>query len=207
MSPIETAASQEDSGSTVQGELCRRLWPWPARAVAVLTGFVLLRAAWTLLTRFGLGLRRQASARIAAGVMTVDERWLILGKVVRTHRTVAPVTGLRDARLENRTGYASLVAGFGFLMVGLWFGVHWILDGLGAGYPQLFLVGGLAVAVGAAADIALYLFIPGGPGHSRLRLGLGRYELRLAGIEKDRAAQFLDSLSREWSAAHSPCHR
>ncbi|MCU0660875.1 MAG: hypothetical protein MUC50_00945 [Myxococcota bacterium] len=200
ISPVSSSCSE----AAVEGELSRRLLAWPLRMAAIVTGFALLRAIWSLLARFGLGLRRRAFARVSGGVMTVDERWTILGKQVRAHRTTAPLSGLGDVRLENRTGYASLVAGCGFLVAGLWCGVHWILEGLGAGSPVLFLIGAGAVVAGALADVALYLFVPGGVGRSRMRLGLGRYELRLCGVDKERASEFIDCVARQWAQREHP---
>jgi hypothetical protein len=196
-----SATSTEPAGPRIRGGLSRRLCFAPFRIVAVLTGFSLVRGVLALVGRYLLVWRREATAAIDGGTMTLDVEWSVLGKKFRRTRTVTPIRGIDAARFENRRRYVHLLVGFGCLAIGTWVGIQWLVDGLRAGFPQLALVGAGVVAAGVILDLVLYLFVPEGKGRSRVELVLGPWRVRVAGVEREAGERFLEALREGWKSA------
>jgi len=148
-------------------------------------------------------LRREATAAIDGGTMTLDVEWSILGKRFRRTRTVAPIRAIDAARFEDRRRYVYLLVGFGCLAVGTWVGIQWLVEGLRAGFPQLALIGAGIVAAGVLLDLAMYVFVPEGKGRSRVQLILGSWRVRVAGVEREAGERFLEALREGWKSASS----
>jgi len=182
----------------ISGEIARRLAWAPIRVLAVITGLALVRCLLSLAGRYLLALRREADAFVEDGSIVLDARWSIAGKGFRRSRTVAPLSDLRAARFENRMRYVQLVVGFGCLAVGTWLGIQWLVEGLGAGYPYLALLGAGVVAAGVALDLAMYLLIPAGKGRGRVVLAMGPWTIRLRGVDDADGERFLDAVRRGW---------
>ncbi len=175
----------------IEGEIVRRLSWAPIRVIAVISGLILVRGVLVLLARYCLGLRRRATAVLAGSSLVLEVEWSILGRRVKREKTIAPLGDLRAVRLERRQRYLNLLVGFGALAVSTWLGVHWLLDGLRAGYPYLALIGAGVVLVGIVIDLILYFVVPAGKGSSRLLLALGPWKVGVAGVQRDRAEYFL----------------
>lgn len=196
-----------DAGHTtgpieVRGEICRRLSPWPIRALMIVTGLALVRGLLAFAIRYCLGFRRTAVAVLDDGTLTLDEDWFLFGRRIGGRRTVARLADTRAFRLENRERQLEIAVGFGALAVGTYVGLQWFVDGLRAGYPYLMLVGAGIVAAGVALDVVLYTLVPSRPGSHRLVIALGPWEIRLAGVDRDRAERAMEAFRRTASSSH-----
>jgi hypothetical protein len=172
----------------------------PLRVLAVITGFALVRGILALIARYLLVFRRRATATVDGKFLILEVDWSILGRKIRSTRTVAPIGELDAARFENRRLYVHLLIGFGCLAVGVWIGIQWLVDGLRAGYPHLALLGAGVVAAGVLIDLLVYLVIPEGKGRSRVVLAQGPWRTRLAGVDSGEAQRFLDAVRAAWDS-------
>ena len=196
-----SAPSTEPAGPQIRGRLTRRLGFAPIRILAVLTGFALIRGVLALIGRYLLVWRREATAAIDGGTMTLDVEWSVLGKRFRRTRTVAPIRSVEAARFEDRRRYVHLLVGFGCLAIGTWVGIQWFVEGLRAGFPQLALIGAGIVAAGVLLDLVMYVFVPEGKGRSHVHLVLGPWRVRVAGVEREAGERFLAALREGWKSA------
>ena len=142
--------------------------------------------------------RRRARVLTEGGTIVLEEEWSVFGKVFRRTKTVAPMRDVAAVRFEDRRRYIHLLVGFGFLAVGVWLGVQWLVDGLRAGYPFLATVGAAVVLAGVLLDAALYLWVPEGEGKSRLILSMGSWRVRVAGVERVAAERLLEEVRGGW---------
>lgn len=196
-----SASSSEPEGPQIRGRLSRRLSWAPIRVLAVLTGFALLRGLVALIGRYLLVWRREATASIDGGNLTLDVEWSVVGKKFRRTRTVAPIRSIDAVRFEDRRRYVHLLVGFGCLAIGVWVGIQWLVEGLRAGFPQLALIGAGIVAAGVLIDLIMYLVIPEGKGRSHVQLAMGPWRVRVAGIDRAAGERFLAALRDGWSSA------
>lgn len=185
----------------VTGQLVRRLAWAPLRVLAVVTGLILVRGVFALVVRYLLVLRRRATATIEHGTLTVDVEWSLFGRPIRRTRTSAPIRDLDAVRFENRRLYVHLLVGFGCLVLGVWLGIQWLVDGLRAGYPYLALIGAGVVAAGVVIDLFLYLVVPETKGRNRLVLSLGAWRLILAGVDARDGERFVAAVKDSWHEA------
>jgi hypothetical protein len=175
----------------VRGEMVNRAAWAPLRVLAIVTGLFLVRGILALFGRYCLGLRRRACAQVEGRTLVLAVEWSILGKKIKETRTIAPITDLKAVRLENRQRYLHLLIGFGALVTSAWIGIQWFVNGLRAGYPYLALVGAGIVAAGVLIDLFLYFVVPSANGSSRILIALGPWEVRLAGVDPDKASAFV----------------
>ncbi len=188
----------EIEGLQITGHIARRLGWAPVRLLAVVTGFVLIRGLLSLVFRYLLMLRRKAVATVDGRALVLEVEWSIVGKVFRKTTTTSPVSSIEAAVFENRKRYVQLIVGFGFLAVGTWVGVQFLVDGLRAGYPVWALVGAGSVVGGILIDLALYLFIPEGDGTNRVVLAMGPWRVRIAGVVREDGEKFVESVRKAW---------
>lgn len=190
----------ETENPRVEGHLARRLTWAPVRVLAIITGFALLRGVLALLARFALVFRKRATATVEGDSVILEVKWSLVGKTIRETRTVSPVSSLEAVRFENRKRYVYLLVGFGFLAVGAWFGIQYLVDGLRAGYPYLALVGAGVVLAGVLLDILLYTLVPEGEGRSRIILAMGPWLHRIAGVDSGDGERFVAAARESWNS-------
>ncbi len=190
----EKKQHQAYSESAVRGELARRLSWAPIRVLSIVTGIFLVRGIVSLILRYCLALKRMVTVDVQGSSVLLDVEWSILGRRFRRVRTEAPIGDVPAMRLENRQHYLYLLVGFGALAIGAWIGIQWFVDGLRAGYPHLALVGAGVVVLGVLIDLGLYLFVPSGPGRSRLVMPMGPWKMRVTGVDPDAAEQFFKAV-------------
>jgi hypothetical protein len=171
------------------------------RVLMVITGLIVIRGLFALVVRYLIVLRRRATATVADGNLTLEVEWSLFGRKIRSTRTAAPIRELEAVRFENRRLYIHLLIGFGCLVVGVWLGIQWLVDGLRAGYPYLALIGAGVVAAGVVIDLVLYLVIPQTKGRSRLVLAMGPWKMILAGVDAGDAQRFVDGVRASWHEA------
>ena len=180
-----------DHPRPIVGELSRRLSSVPIRILAIATGFILVRGLLALAARYLLALKRYATVTAESACLVVESKWSILGKPFFEARTEAPIKAIRAVRLENRQRYLHLLVGFGALTAGTWIGLQFLVDGLGASYPYLALIGAGIVIAGVLIDLALYTFIPSGRKRAKLILAMGPWQLRIAGVDPEEAEELM----------------
>ncbi len=197
---IETKDIQSDrNDNAVSGHLARRLYAAPWRILAIVSGFALVRGIIGLVGRFLLGYRRKATAKVMGKTLMIDEEWRIFGRNIRKASTVSQLKDIGAVRFENRKRYIYLLIGFGFMSIGAWFGIQYLLDSFRAGFAQLALVGAGIVTAGVLIDLALYLFVPEGKGTNRLIMAVGPWQVRLAGVDSDEAENFVEVVRSSFS--------
>jgi hypothetical protein len=185
----------------ITGQLVRRLAWAPVRVLMVITGLILIRGLIALVVRYLLVLRRRATATVDRGTLTLDVEWSLFGRRIRSTRTSAPIRDLETVRFENRRLYVHLLIGFGCLVVGIWLGIQWLVDGLRAGYPYLALIGAGVVAAGVVIDLVLYLVVPETKGRNRVILAMGPWKLTLAGVDARDGERFIEAARSSWRGA------
>ena len=184
----------------IQGQLERkRLWS-PLRILLAVTGICLIIGIAKLTARFMLQLRTNATAVLSDGLLTVETIYSLWGKQFRKAKTITPRDKINSIQLENQFRVAHLIIGFGFLVVGLLCGVHWLLNGLGAGYPYLFLIGAGIILAGIVIDVILFHLIPEGEGRSSVIINTAAWRFRLTGLNKTIAEQFVTAATKQLSS-------
>ena len=177
--------AMENNTLTINGQLNKKaLWP-PIKIFFTVTGIALFTGALTLMARFLFRLRANATAALADGTLIISATYSVFGRDFKTVRTVTPEARIHSIQLEKRYSVIHLVVGFGFLAIGLFCGVHWLLGGLGAGYPFLFLAGAGVIAAGIAIDVILCFMIPQGEGRSSVIVNTAGWRFRLTGLAED----------------------
>jgi hypothetical protein len=194
-------ATAEARPVTITGQLVRRLAWAPVRVLAVITGLIVIRGILGLVVRYLLVLRRRATATVEDGTLTLDVEWTLFGRTIRRTRTAAPISDLEAAQFENRRLYVHLLIGFGCLVLGVWLGIQWLVDGLRAGYPYLALIGAGIVAAGIVIDLVLYLLVPETRGRNRVVLAMGPWKLTLAGVDAADGERFVEAVKDSWRKA------
>ena len=117
--------------------------------------------------------------------------YFIFKTVAKSSLTTLRVSQIKNVTLENRFRHLHLIAGAGFLVAGLFAGIHWFLDGLGAGYPYLALIGAFVIALGVTLDLILFIFIPDAKGEASLVITTGTHIYRIAGVDRSKAESFV----------------
>jgi len=84
--------------------------------------------------------------------------------------------------------------GAAFLTAGLLAGIHWLLDGLRAGYPYLALLGAGIILAGLGLDLLLFLLVPGSEGPRAILLETDTRHFRLEGVDIPASDQFVASV-------------
>ncbi|MBN2719024.1 MAG: hypothetical protein JXX14_24465 [Deltaproteobacteria bacterium] len=180
-----------DTQRNINGQLRKKpLWP-PLRILFTVTGISIFLGTLTLIARHLLQLRAMATATLDGGLLTVTATYSLLGREFRKTQTVIPGAQVRTVQFEKRQRISHLVVGFGFLAVGLFCGVHWLLNGLGAGYPYLFLAGAGVILAGVAIDLILNHLIPNGRGQTSVSIATAGWRFRLTGVSESDASQFV----------------
>jgi hypothetical protein len=101
---------------------------------------------------------------------------------------------VRGVGREQRAAFVHLAVGAAFLTTGLLAGIHWLLDGLRAGYPNLALLGAGIILAGLGLDLLLFLLVPGGNGPRAILLETDSRHFRLEGVDIPASDRFIASV-------------
>lgn len=175
----------------ISGRLSKKCTYPLIQVLLTVTGLSLALGIFELMGRYLLALRKNATATLANGTLTIKVTYSIFGKPIKNTQTITAAKNINAIEMENKARYLHLLVGFGFLVIGLFCGVHWLLDGLGARYPYLALIGAGVILAGVAADLLLYYFIPEGPGKTHVGLAIPGWRFRLLGVSNDDATSFI----------------
>lgn len=132
-----------------------------ATTALALSGLLLVRAAASLIGRVAFALRRPAEVRLSDRGLEVAHRVELLGRVVHDRETVVPINSLASVTREARYARAGLYAGLAALILGTYFGMGLLIDGIRApgGSPSLLGLGLLLIILGVALDFALSTYL------------------------------------------------
>ncbi|MBN2342106.1 MAG: hypothetical protein JXX29_11075 [Deltaproteobacteria bacterium] len=196
----EQITPENNSKIRLSGQLARRRTWTPLKLLGTVTGISLLTGLFSIISRYIFTLRADATAELIDRQLVVQVRYRMFGKEIRHARTVTPAQNIRGVRLEKQYRYIHFIVGFGFLMVGLFAGVHWLLDGIGAGYPYLALVGAGIICAGVVIDLLLYFFIPDSKGTHSVVLATDGWQFRFIGVTQQDADTFTQSVTSLFSS-------
>ena len=177
--------------TNIQGQLQKKPMWAPVRILFAITGLSLIWGGIIIASRYLLRLQTTATATLSEGLLTINATHSLLGREFKKTRTITPNTRIQAVQIEKRRRIVHLMVGFGFLTVGVFSGVHWILNGLGAGYPYLFLIGAGVIIAGIAIDLILNQLIPDGNGRSSVIINTTSWRFRLTGLSDDDAGRFV----------------
>lgn len=157
-SPVVRRAAAIGLGpSGVAGEFGRGPRSTLATVLLGVSGWLLLSAAARVLARLTLGLRRPAELTVNARGLELNQKTLLLGKVLRERRTLFTRDGVARVTREVRFARAALYAGLIALALGTYVGMGLFLDGVRVPGTSSSLIGLglLAIALGLALDYGL----------------------------------------------------
>ncbi len=185
----------------IRGQYGKKAMWRPFRVLLTVTGLSLLTGGLALISRYLFQLRAVATAEVNEKLLTIETSHSIFGRTFKSVKTVTPLEKVHSVRVENRYRTLHLVIGFGFLTAGLLFGVHWLLDGLGAGYPYLFLIGAAIVLLGMSIDIIIFHLVPTGECRTSVAVRTAFWQFCLTGLKKVDATQFVAAVANHLSGA------
>jgi hypothetical protein len=110
-----------------------------------------------LIARFALAYRRPATLRIGPEGLELKHRIELMGRVLRDRATLVPLSNLSRVTREVRFARVGLYAGLCALVVGTYFGVGLIVDGVRVpgGSPPLLGMAVTCIIVGLGLDFLL----------------------------------------------------
>jgi hypothetical protein len=197
----------ERGKTTLSGELAPA--PYGPFVTAILTVTLLLFAlrAGRLLGRVALAYRRPARVRLSARGLELEQRTEMLGKVLRDRSVVVPLTNLARVTREVRYARASMYAGLAALVLGSYFGMGLLIDGLRVpgGSAPLIGLAVLLMVLGLAIDFSLSALADPARGQCRLVVvpRKGR-TLCISALDPKRTDAMLASLAHAGVAPAAP---
>jgi len=111
----------------------------------------------SLIARLALAYRRPATLRIGPQGLELTHRIELMGRVLRDRATLVPLSNLARVTREVRYARVGLYAGLAALVIGTYFGVGLIVDGVRVpgGSPPLLGMAVTCIIVGLGLDFLL----------------------------------------------------
>jgi hypothetical protein len=168
-------------------------------ALLTITLILFLLQASRLIGKIAFAYRRPATLRLSERGLELEQRTEMLGRVLRDRSMVVPLANLARVTREVRYARAGMYAGLLALVLGSYFGMGLLVDGVRVpgGSPPLLGLSVLLMALGLLIDFGLSLL--GSSAHGKCRLVVvprkGR-SLCIAEIDATRADAMLASLAR-----------
>ncbi|MBX3128756.1 MAG: hypothetical protein KF718_18695 [Polyangiaceae bacterium] len=170
----------------LQGELLSAP-PGPvAHVLLTITGISFLLGVGRAFCRFALAYRRPAELKLSERGLEVSSHTELLGKVLRRHALVVPLSNLAQISREVRFARAGLFAGLFALALGTYVGMGLVVDGarVPGTSPSLLGIGLLIILLGIGLDFGLSFLANGARGRCQIvvqprkgrRLCVGRLE-------------------------------
>ena len=149
------------TGGAQRTELSGELRAAPLGPVATgllaLSLLLFIGRALSLLARFALAYKRPATLRIGPQGLELTHRIELMGRVLRDRATLVPLNNLARVTREVRYARVGLYAGLCALVLGTYFGVGLIVDGVRVpgGSPPLLGMAVTCIIVGLGLDFLL----------------------------------------------------
>jgi len=164
------------------------------RLLFLMTGLALIGGLAGLAARYLLLLRRRGRLAVAEHLLQAEVTTSLFGATIRSRTFSLPLRNVRGVGLEQKAAFVHLAVGAAFLTAGLLAGIHWLLDGLRAGYPYLALLGAGIILAGLGLDLLLFLLIPGSDGPRTVLLETDSRHFRMEGVDAHSSDQFVASV-------------
>jgi hypothetical protein len=128
-----------------------------ATALLAVTLLLFIGRGLSLIARFALAYRRPATLRIGPEGLELKHRIELMGRVLRDRATLVPLSNLSRVTREVRFARVGLYAGLSALVIGTYFGVGLIVDGVRVpgGSPPLLGMAVTCIIVGLGLDFLL----------------------------------------------------
>lgn len=128
-----------------------------ATGLLALTLLLFVGRGLALIARFALAYRRPATLRIGPQGLEIHHRIELMGRVLRDRATLVPLANLSRVTREVRFARVGLYAGLCALVIGTYFGVGLIVDGVRVpgGSPPLLGMAVTCIIVGLGLDFLL----------------------------------------------------
>jgi hypothetical protein len=145
------------SRTELSGELRSAPFGPVLTAVLALTLLLFIGRGLSLIARFALAYRRPATLRIGPQGLELRHRIELMGRVIRDRATLVPLSNLSRVTREVRFARVGLYAGLTALVIGTYFGVGLIVDGVRVpgGSPPLLGMAVTCIIVGLGLDFLL----------------------------------------------------
>ena len=194
------ALTDSAARSTLTGEL--RHPPRSALGTLLLgaTGLLVFAHVLAVLGRLTLGLRRPATLEVTPRGIRIEQRTMLLGRVLRARETLVPLDALLRVTREVRFARSGLYAGLAMLALGTYFGVGFLVDGIRApgGSPSLLFMGLVVMMAGLVLDFGLSSLADGARGRCQVTvIPLRGKALCVGAIEPERADATLRQVASE----------
>ena len=126
-------------------------------AILAFTLLLFIARGLSLIARFALAYRRPATLRIGPQGLELTHRIELMGRVLRDRATLVPLSNLSRVTREVRFARVGLYAGLVALVIGTYFGVGLIVDGVRVpgGSPPLLGMAVTCIVVGLGLDFLL----------------------------------------------------
>ncbi|MBI3203353.1 MAG: hypothetical protein HYZ29_17575 [Myxococcales bacterium] len=171
-----------------------------ATTLLALTGLLFVARGARLLGRLGLAFKQPAEVRLTDRGLELSHRTELLGRVLKKHETLIPLTNLARVTREVRYPRVGLYLGLFALALGSYVGVGLFVDGarVPGGSAQLLGMGLVVVALGLAIDYGLTVLSDNARGRCRLVVEpkKGR-RLCVGALDPARADAMLAALSQQ----------
>ncbi len=172
-----------------------RLLPAPLRALATVTGIVLITAILRLLFRFIFGLKRTARLWLDHDTVVLETYTHLFGKEMKRARRSFGPEGLLSVVREVRYPQIYLFVGLFALCFGALTGTIAFLDGQLAGFETWIQTGLILIVSGLVVDFIFSVLFATRPGRTSLTLTFNpRATLRLLGVKEAEADEFMSEL-------------
>ncbi len=170
--PAEDGEPSAARRSPERADLVGEIVPSPlgpvGLVISTVTGFILLRYLFRFVANVLLRFRRPVEIKLTPSGVSIESKLDVLGRTVRTEKTLIPLGNLARAVREVKYPRLSLYAGLLALSVGTFVGVSLATDGARAGSPSLLMLGAVIVVVGVALDMVFSTLLPGRTGQHRV---------------------------------------
>jgi hypothetical protein len=145
------------SRTELSGELRSAPFGPVITALLAFTLLLFIARGISLIARFALAYRRPATLRIGPQGLELTHRIELMGRVIRDRATLVPLSNLSRVTREVRFARVGLYAGLSALVIGTYFGVGLIVDGVRVpgGSPPLLGMAVTCIIVGLGLDFLL----------------------------------------------------
>lgn len=203
-----TATSNERTNTTVprshelSGAYGARPLPAPLRAIATVTGIMLIAATVKLVLRFIFGLRKTARLWLDQDTVVLETHTHLFGKEMKRARRSFGPEGLLSVVREVRYPQIYLFIGLFALCFGALTGTIAFLDGQLAGFETWIQTGLILIVSGLVVDFVFSVLFATRPGRTSLTLTFNpRATLRVLGVKEADADAFLSELVKRSHAS------
>jgi hypothetical protein len=154
---LRALATAGDGPTELSGELAMPPLGPVATVLLAFTLLLFIARACSLVARFALAYRKPATLRIGPQGLEISHRIELMGKVLRDRSTLVPLANLSRVTREVRYARVGLYAGLIALVLGTYFGVGLIVDGVRVpgGSPPLLGMAVTCIVVGLGLDFLL----------------------------------------------------